>query len=77
MSNLKGKQEFFMAADEKLWEIKNCLFIYMYLLRILHISKLDSSDPTPEFLKINWFLLITYPSIWENGRYNRKIIDTV
>lgn len=35
-----------MVANEKLWEIRSYLFIYMYSVRILfHISKLDSSYP--------------------------------
>lgn len=58
-----------MVADEKLWEIKNYLFIYMYSLRILFFTFPNYTVPILpfEFLKINWFPLIIYCLFERNG----------
>lgn len=58
-----------MVADEKLWEIKNYLFIYMYSLRSLFFTFPNYTVPILafEFLKINWFPLIIYCLFGRNG----------
>lgn len=42
---------------------------------ILHISKLDGSYFTFLISEINWFLLKSHPSTWENWSYSTEIIN--